>query len=142
MSIEEMARTIAENFVTKVEDVPAELEKLVTVETQKFLTDVAPDALGLGLDYVKALLFAEAIQLVELGATLTDAQVAALSTEELLRREALLAVQAQQMAVVAAAEAEKQVAALVVRQRARAFLNTILEKAGQIGLGVLTQGLF
>ena len=141
MPIDDMVKDIAARFLDEAKKAPDELEKLVKADLTAFLTGVSGPALDLGVTQVKALLFGEAVQLMDLQADLTDDQLAALTDEESLRRETVLAAHAQQMALIAQAEATKQVAAAQVRAKAKAFLGGLLSKAGKIGLGILTSGL-
>ena len=138
--LEEIAKNVGEAFLEEAKKAPDELLAAVTADTTAFITGLAGPGLELGADLVKSILFGEAIQLLEIE-TMADEQVAAMSDQEALRREALLASQAAQLAKIAQAEAEHQEAHAKVREQSKAFVRGLLKRVGKIGLGILTSSL-
>ncbi len=138
--LETIAKNIGDKFVEEVKKAPDELLNIVEEDTKAFITGLIGPGLELGEDLVKSVLFGEAVTLLDF-ADLTDAQVAAMSDQEALRREAILTAHAGQLAKIAAAEAAHQTALAEVRQKSKDFVNGLLAKAGKIGLGILTSSL-
>ena len=140
MSLDELVKSVADNVVEEAKKAPDKLVAAVTEDTKAFLADMAGPALELGTDLVRAALFAESVEMLEIK-ELTDEQVAALSDADALQREQILTANATQLAKLAAAEAEHQEALAKVRERTKAFVQGLLGKVGKIGLGLLTTAL-
>ncbi len=95
-------------------------------------------ALRLGKEYVQALLFEEAVQLIPAAGELTNEQLQLLSPTQRLARAQLHEKRAAQQVLILQAEAEHQEDAAEVRAKVKEYLMDVLKFAGKIGLKIVT----
>jgi len=114
----------------------AEVINTIIDELRQYAQDVKNPALVVGEQYALNLILSQTSAILDLEA-MTDDQVAALPSEQLLRRATIMAANAGVMAEIAAVEAANQQAASEVRARTDALLTSILAQVGKVGLSLL-----
>lgn len=140
MDFTELLRELATKISGGTDAAEDSLRKIIINEVNNSLMEVREDAVKLGIEAVKAILFGSAVKYVDFE-IITDDELANITTEEALRREAILAAHAAQMAVVAQAEREYQESAAAVRKAAVGLIQMLLRKLGNFGVGLLASSL-
>jgi len=140
MDFTELLRELATKISGGTDAAEDSLRKIIINEVNNSLMEVREDAVKLGIEAVKAILFGSAVKYVDFE-IITDDELANMTTEEALRREAILAAHAAQMAVVAQAEREYQESAAAVRKAAVGLIQMLLRKLGNFGVGLLASSL-
>jgi len=140
MDFTELLRELATKISGGTDAAEDSLRKIIINEVNNSLMEVREDAVKLGIEAVKAILFGSAVKYVDFE-IITDDELANMTTEEALRREAILAAHAAQMAVVAQAEREYQESAAAVRKAAVGLIQILLRKLGNFGVGLLASSL-
>jgi len=138
--IGEIASSVANAVVEEAKKAPDELKDLAINTGKDLLLDLKEPILDLGADFVKGLIMDEGVKLLKLD-TVSDEELAAMSSAESLRREEILAANSATLALVAEKEAANQEAAAKVRARIKDAFAGLLKKAGAIGVGILTNGV-
>lgn len=135
---------VVSGVVDKVEDklkTDNELVNTIVSETGDFIRNLGQPAVELGTDYVNAILFGAAAEIEDPVPDLTAEQLAALSMAETAEHQEKRARRAEQIEKITKAEAEHQAAARQVRDATSAFLSSLLDQVGSIGIKMLAVSL-